>query len=93
MGMSTYVSGFSPPDAKWKEMKAIWDSCHVAGVEVPSEVYNFFDGETPDERGRDVDLKSYDCCSDWSEEMRSGYEIDVTKIPENIKVIRFYNSW
>lgn len=89
--MSTSVIGFAPPDEKWKKMKAIYDSCEAAGIDVPDEVDEFFDGETPDPAGVSVDLDSL--LEDWSTESQQGYQIEIAKLPKNVKILRFYNSW
>lgn len=103
MGMSTHVVGFKPPDEKWRKMKAAWDSCTAAGVDVPKEIGEFFNWSAPDERGVIVKLEEWkdgkkvlhECLREWSEDThtREGYEIDVTKLPKDVTVLRFYNSW
>jgi len=77
MGMSTFVLGFKPPDNKWKEMKAVWDSCEKADIEIPDEVEEFFDGEKPDAAGVEIDLENDDCCKEYNEDMRDGFEIEI----------------
>lgn len=91
MGMSTGVEAFKPPNEKWRKMKQVWDTCGELGVPVPEEVYKFFNGYAPDEGGVRVALG--DWCRKYNEESREGYEIDVTKLPEDVTVIRFVNSW
>jgi hypothetical protein len=55
-------------------------------------VEDFFDGEGPgDKPGMEVQLT--DAVKEWSDDSRSGYEIDVTKLPKDVSVIRVYNSW
>lgn len=95
MGMSTHVVGFKPPDAKWKAMKKVWDACAMAGIEAPRQVEKFFEHETPDDAGVEVDLKRHDskCCRDFNTEGAQGFEIDLTKIPKDITLLRFFNSW
>jgi hypothetical protein len=43
------------------------------------------------------DIKKYPelagICQKWSDDSRSGFEVEVSKIPSWIKKIRFYNSW
>jgi hypothetical protein len=43
------------------------------------------------------DIKNYpelaNICQEWSDDMQSGFEVEVSKIPSWIKKIRFYNSW
>jgi hypothetical protein len=93
MGMSTHIQGFKAPDEKWKSMKAVWDSCKAADVEPPEEVSKYFEYDTPDERGVEVKLEGTCCCLDWGDDHRSGFEIDVRKLPADLTHIRLYNSW
>lgn len=51
MSMSTHIVGFVPPDNKWRQMKVIYDACNEAGITVPEEVDDYFEGEAPDEAG------------------------------------------
>lgn len=88
MSMSTHVCGIRPPDEKWKKMKAAFDSCQNAGIEVPDEVWDFFGGERPDEAGVIVALPT-DCATEWRAEMQDGYEVDISKLPKDVTVIRF----
>jgi hypothetical protein len=43
----------------------------------------------PDANGVEVELPT----REWHDNGRAGYEIDVSAIPPNVTVIRFYNSW
>jgi len=89
MSMSTHVYGIRPTDEKWEKMKAIYDSCEKADIEIPDEVIEFFDEGEPDEKGIEVEIPH----EDWSNEDCSGLEVKVADIPKNITIIRFYNSW
>lgn len=89
MGMSTHVVGFVPPNDRWAQMKQVWDSCKAAKVEVPEAVQRFFNWEEPDDRGVEVQLPAIE----WTEDTRHGYEVELDKIPPDVKVIRFYNAW
>lgn len=91
MSMSTYVVGFRPPDEKWRKMKAVWDACITADIPFPEGLEEFFGWSEPDERGIKISLENV--AVKWSGEMRQGYEIELDKIPQNITVIRFVNSW
>jgi hypothetical protein len=94
MSMSTCVYGLKPPDERWKKMKAIYDSCEAANVDIPTEVNDFFEHEIPDDKGVKVYISdSHDCCSNYSNDGEDGYEIDVLLLPKDIKIIRFVNSW
>lgn len=89
MSMSTHVIGIRPPDSDWIKMKAIWDACKVAGVTVPTEVEEFFDGESPDPAGVVVKVLT----RKWSGIESQGYEVDIETLPLGVKIIRFFNSW
>lgn len=92
MGMSTHVVGFRPPDEKWQQMKAVWDACQAAHIAPPAEVEEFFQGEPPDDQGVEVRLDGQ-ALREWTNEYASGYEVVVDKLPRDVTVIRFYNSW
>ena len=89
MSMSTHIIGFKPPDKKWQAMKDVWDACETAGIAIHPAVIDFFEGETPDPSGVEVEL----LMRTWQDDSRQGFEIDITDIPDNVWTIRFYNSW
>lgn len=107
MGLDVYlhVQGVKPPDAKWRKMRDVWNSCLEAGISIPDEVFDFFGEEGPCEDGVVVDLlemgvlrsrgddsKNNACVvRKIDEDHQQGYVIDVTKIPEDVKVLRIYN--
>lgn len=84
-----HVIGFKPPDEKWEKMKAVWDSCDKADMPQPAEVLEFFNYETPDDMGVEVDLDE----EEWSDENRQGFQIHLDKIPKDVKIIRFYLNY
>ncbi len=93
MSMSTHVVGIRPPDQTFKKMKAAWDACKAAGVAPPKAVVDFFNDETPDEAGVQIDI---DCAAEeWNSDQlcASGIEVDINKLPLGVKIIRFYNSY
>jgi len=92
--MGIHVIGFQNSDEKFQQMKDVWDACEKAGVKPPTEVSEFFDYEAPGVRGRPVAIEGTPCCRKWNEEeMQDGFEVDVTKLPEGVTVIRFYNTY
>ena len=97
MSMSTYVHGFIPPDAKFQKMLKAYQACKNAGVDIPVIVDNFFNGEPPDPAGVKITLsdnnKFRGAVSEYHDEMQEGYEVDITKLPKDIKIIRFVNSY
>jgi len=97
MGMSTYVVGFKPVDDKWRAMYKIYAACDEAGIEPPSDVLAFFEGlyfKNIETTGIEVSLEKELCVTKWSDgDACEGYEVEVAKIPKDVKVIRFVNSY
>lgn len=94
MGMSMHIVGFTPPDEKWLKMKKIWDACEAADIEMPEEVEEFFNYEPPDEEGVLINLKNTGfAVKEWSAEMEEGFQVELSKLPKDIKLIRFYCSF
>lgn len=91
MGMSTHIQGFKAPDEKWLKMKAVWDVCKASGIEPPQEVYDYFEGQEPDEAGVVVELNEKEF--KWSDDYCSGFSVEIAKLPKDLTHIRFYNSW
>lgn len=91
MSMNTYVQGGKPADEEYKKMAKVWDACDLAGIDIPDEVYDFFDGEKPDGKTMWVDIKEF-----VTEESFDGEEVwtvDVSKLPKDIKLIQFANCY
>jgi len=91
MSMSTSIVGYRPPDAKWMEMKAVYDSCKKAKIEIPEKVEKFFGWSPPDDAGVEIDLTKYS--KEYQRDSQQGIEIELDKIPADVKIIRFVNSW
>lgn len=92
MEMSTHIVGFESADNEWNRKKDAWIACEKAGIDIPEELWEFFEDEPPgDKPGKDIDLSSY--ISEWSDKSRSGFEIRIRDLPANVEYIRFYNEW
>jgi hypothetical protein len=93
MSMSTHVCGFKPPDEKWRKMKAVWDSCVAAGLPLPDGVEKFFEYCGPDESGVRVEIEKNAAVNKYQGNASSGFEVDLTKLDPDVKIIRFWNGW
>lgn len=93
MGMSMHVFGIAPPDETWQKMYAVYKACNDADVATPAEVDQFFGGAKPDPAGVVIDLTKNQATKDYSAECETGFDVDITKLPKHIKIIRFMNSW
>ena len=107
MGMSTCVVGIIPKDDdEFKRMTSILTNCIVQEIAPPKEVLDYFNidlgeddylcdcEEVLDEKGVIVEDSLIKAAVEaYSGEMESGYDIDIRKLPSNVKIIRVYNSW
>ncbi len=93
MSMSTHIVGVCLPDEKWKKMKAIWDACHAASIRPPEEVNKYFENDTPDDAGIIIPLEETRSVHTYGEEGCESFEVDISKLPAGIVIIRFYNSY
>ncbi len=94
MSMSTHVEGIKPPDEKWKKMKVVWDACKAAKVSPPDEVEEFFGNGDPDPAGVVLDQDELgEAVQEYNVEGSSGYDVILAKLPKDVSVIRFVNSW
>ena len=92
MSVSTCVRGFIPQDEKWSTMKAVWNACVAADIQIPDEVLKFFDHEDPNTlEGRLVDISS--SVTERSFNSTKCYDVEVSRLPEDVKVVRFELSW
>lgn len=93
MSMSTHIYGIVPADAQYEKMASIWWSCIESKVSIPKEVIEFFNGDSPDDKGTPIDLEKHTCCTEYTKDSCEGVEIDIRKLPGHVKLIRFYNSF
>jgi len=96
--MHSYVKGVKPADAKYKKMLAIYEQCREAQVSLPKEVAEFFngeDGDAPDPKGVVVSLRvtKDGPVQEYHDDMREGFDVDITKLPKDVTIIRFVNSY
>lgn len=91
MGKPLQVYGVKALDEKWVKMKKIWDLCVENKVEIPSHVFDYFHGEYPTETEVIVDLKNHESVTIYENITSQGFEIDVEKLPNDIKKIRIVN--
>lgn len=96
MSMHSYIELGRDIDDKTKKYLDVIDACEKAGVEVPSEITDFFDeleedGHVTDNvHWKELNEGEYQtCCNNGDVE----YTIDLSKIPEGVKYIKFVNSY
>ena len=87
------IIGFKLPDTKFKKMKGVYDACVKAGINVPDEVMCYFQDEPPDDNGVIIELNKHLAVKKYNTEMKDGFDVDLTKLDPDIKVLRFYHSY
>lgn len=102
MSMSMHVTAFRDMDGQFKRMLEIKNFCDAHEVSYPKEVTDYF-GNTVS--SLDTDTSLYEDFAEidldnqlreWSDGhngYRSGYEIDISDIPKEAKILRFYASY
>ncbi len=100
MSMSTFLTGFRKPDEKFQKMKTAWEACKAAGIEPPEEIDKFFDGDSPESHGLPITLAANDkvYAHDGSvrlyrEDCKDGFVVDLDNLPQDIRVLKFHNSY
>jgi len=94
MGVDLGVKGIRDLDGKFAEMMKIKKLCEKSKISYPIEVQQYFgpsigeDEELITEEMSDIDING--CMKEWGNEYAQGYEIDVKKIPKDVKKIRVY---
>ena len=100
MSTSTSVQAFRDMDGEFRKMLDIKLYCDRQNVSYPQEVENYFrsngsfpaeDAETLQEQLLSVGIEA--ALSEYSDESSAGYEIEVAKLPKEVKTLRFTNSW
>lgn len=92
--MSTSVRGIKAPDAKWKKMKAVYDACAAAKLEIPREVNEYFNWDVPSAHGVVVEIDKSDAVDDVEPgHPECGYRIDLRKLDKDIAFVEVINSW
>lgn len=96
MSMSTYVIGIKSPTEEFQKKLAVYRACKEAGIDPPEEILKFFawvDFNSIDPGGMEVPLEKSGAACVWEGEGKSGFEVDISKLPAGVTRIRFYNSW
>lgn len=98
MGMTSYVIGIRPPDDKYKKMLAVYNACITANIVIPDEITDFFNGQDPDPAEVHIDLKDTGknpCVLNYYdvEGNSQGLEVVLDRLPKDIRILRFVNSF
>lgn len=98
MGMSTHIHAFiSDNDEAYKTHKKVLLVCLEAGVDLPTQTAEFFGAKQPYlsllDDVLEVELQLNKHYTEFEGDMREGFEVDLTKLPKNVSILRFVNSY
>lgn len=96
MSMASFVSGIRDLDGKFAKMMKAKLACEEAGAAYPAEVREYFKcpEESEDTLRRDMEsVDINDATSEYSRDATDVFDVDLSKLPEGVKVIRFENSY
>lgn len=97
MSMSTHVKAFRDMDGEFARMLEAKKFCDARKLSYPKEVDEYFQGDADlneqSLRNQFLEVDISTAVVEWCDESSEGYEVEVTKIPKEVKTIRFFNSW
>lgn len=94
MGMSMHIVGIVTPTEEYKKKVEAYYACENAGIPIPEALETYFHGEPPNPKGMELRMEGHESVEKFSDSYpREGFTVDLTKIPKNIRFIRFYNSY
>jgi len=85
---SLFVIGIKPADVEYKKKAKAYKACVEAGVEPPEELCEYFEWKVPDPQGMEVDISH--ALTERNVEMQDGFDIDLNKLPEDVKFLKVY---
>ena len=98
MSMSTYVEGVRDLDGKFCQMIAIKNLCEDAHIGYPVELVEYFGEHDATEREEYLrkameTIAISDAVTKSSRSGSNDYQVDLSKLSDEVKAIRFTNSW
>jgi hypothetical protein len=94
MSIDLFIRAIKPNGEHHEKMMQIYKMCLQASVSLPKEVEDYFSGEEPNELG--VTIDHYDlpkeCLESYQREYESGYKIDLSKLPKDVKYLEVHLS-
>ena len=103
MSISTIIVGVRDLRKEFDKMWTVAKACEKAKITFPKEVCDYFiidadqkeldDKSCYEQEKLTFDLKGKPGVKTWSADMEEGFEVDLTKLPKDVKKIRFYNSY
>jgi len=97
MSMSTNVQAFRDMNGEFARMLEAKKFCDERKLSYPKEVDEYFQGDADlDEhslREQFLEVNISSAVTEYRDDYSEGYEVEVAKLPKDVKTIRFRNSW
>ncbi len=96
MSMSIHCFAVKPADEAYKRKAEAYRACEAAGVSIPAELSKLFNHGRPDPTGilqelaNDYAKDLHPSCTRHQGDMQTGFEVDIGKLPEGTRFVRFY---
>lgn len=96
MGMSTSIVGVRDLDKQFAKMAAVKEACEKAGIEYPPGLLAYFSSPGENiaylrQEMEEVDISA--AITKTSEDATNTWEVDLKKLPEDVKAVRFSNGY
>ncbi len=97
--MSTHIAGVRDLDGKFADMIKVKEACDIAKIDYPIEVQDFFRGEAQQsveylqQEMEEINLDNLVQKNKVPVDMTDTFEIPLSLIPKEVKVIRFKNCY
>ena len=97
--MRMYCFAVKSADETYRRKAEAFRACEAAGVSIPDDLAKFFNHEKPDSTGTTQELGSdyakelHPSCTRYKANMEKGFEVDITKLPEGTRFVRFYCAY
>ena len=89
MGVCCFARGLIEPTEDYKKKYAAFKACEEAGIEVPQQLWEYFNNDIPYKDGVSTKI-SYERKTDDGGVI---YEVDVSKLPPQVTKVQFIVSW
>lgn len=90
MGVRVYIEAILEETPQYKKMKAIYDLCEEAYVEIPKEVLDFLEEHSPSKYGMGIQIEEAIKKMEGDCDEGTIYLVDLTKIPKGVTMLRIF---
>ena len=90
MPVTPYIRGIIEPDETFRKKFNAFQACKEAGIKIPEELWDYFDGDQPDPSGIVVPIEASCDKGDWSHRI---LEVDLTTLRKDVSKIQFVISY